>query len=192
MFAALWLPMLFSLPTAVALDHSASTTAQYARFFFFGLGMIWLLSDPRCRRRLTIATCVVAAAWTVDALFQALVGFNFLGYELNPLRLQGIFHPRLRLGVASACLVPLWFEGWRLIAVRTEHRLVIPLAFLAALALPGGSAVVRLALSLAHVGRSDRSIQRLASVPRLSSWANPDNGCRDRPDDGRSSRYGSQ
>ena len=136
MFAALWLPMLFSLPTAVALDHSASTTAQYARFFFFGLGMIWLLSDPRCRRRLTIATCVVAAAWTVDALFQALVGFNFLGYELNPLRLQGIFHPRLRLGVASACLVPLWFEGWRLIAVRTEHRLVIPLAFLAALALP--------------------------------------------------------
>ena len=106
------------------------------RFFFFGLGIMWLLSDPRCRRRLTIAVFVVAAFWTVDALFQALAGFNFFGYALNPRRLQGIFYPRYRLGFASACLAPIWFEGWRLIAARTENRLIIPLALLAALALP--------------------------------------------------------
>ena len=135
-FAAIWLPMLLSLPSAVAFDHSATVTAEYVRFFFFGLGIMWLLSDPRCRRRLTIAVFVVAAFWTVDALFQALAGFNFLGYDLNPRRLQGIFYPRYRLGVASACLAPIWFEGWRLIAARTENRLIIPLALLAALALP--------------------------------------------------------
>ena len=37
MFAALWLPMLFSLPTAVALDHSASTTPNTRDSFSLGL-----------------------------------------------------------------------------------------------------------------------------------------------------------
>ena len=73
-FAAVWLPMLLSLPSAVAFDHSATVTAECVRLW---AGIIWLLSDPRCRRRLTIAVFVVAAFWTVDALFQALAGFNF-------------------------------------------------------------------------------------------------------------------
>lgn len=135
-FASLWLPMLTSLPEAVNLEHSATTTAKYLRFAPAIIGIALLLADERSRVRLNWAIFVLLALWCADALWQVASGTNVFGYPLNPQRVQGMFHPRYRLGVMLAVLSPLWFEAVRQLALRHPQGWIRALVALAALPLP--------------------------------------------------------
>ena len=126
LFALLWLPMVLALPDATNVQHSALTTLKFVRFPLAGIFMVLVLQDPDDRRRLILAAGVLTLLWCCDALVQFLFGTNLLGNASRPQRLTGIFHPRYRLGVSLAVLLPLtilavhmtrshWRFGWLLL-----------------------------------------------------------------------------
>jgi O-antigen ligase len=119
-FAALWLPMVASLPGAVEASHSGPTTAKYLRFLFAALGIAYLLHEERERHRLTACVALILGVWCLDAFWQVASGITVLGEPVNPRRIQGVFYPRYRLGVGLAVMTPLVLECVRQLALRRK------------------------------------------------------------------------
>ena len=102
-----WIPMLLSYPDTYSIKKSGGTVLVFFRLYFAGLFVIWTLQD---RQRLTLLVKLLAglaAFWVGDALFQAIMGHDVLGYARIPSRLNGVFgETDWSLGVALPVLVP--------------------------------------------------------------------------------------
>ena len=124
-FGCIWIPMVMSLPGATNLEHSATTTLKFLRFAFMGVFMLVALRDQRARNYLLWGLFCIALFWCLDALWQLLSGKNFFGYPLQGPRLNGVFHPKYRLGVVLAALMPLYLELVRQLMRRTGAALLL-------------------------------------------------------------------
>jgi O-antigen ligase len=105
--ACVWVPMVLSLPDTYSLRDSGGTVLAFVRLYFAGLFVIWTLKDAKQVTRLVILMAWLTAFWVGDALFQAAVGHDLLGYAQIPSRLNGVFGERhWKLGVALPILAP--------------------------------------------------------------------------------------
>lgn len=111
-------PILVSLVDAVNLERAVGVALSDLRFFFAGIFVIEVLRDETARQRLFWGAGLIGVVWSLDALLQMVVGYDLLGYPYNDSRPMGIFHPRLRIGTATATLSPVLFEAIRLYARR--------------------------------------------------------------------------
>lgn len=108
-FLCFWLPIVLSLPGAYASAASAKVAANFLQYLFMGLFIIDVFKGEHLysRHRWFISACsVVIAFWVIDALFQALTGFNTLGYGYSYGALNGIFgpdHPKMGIYLAAVC-----------------------------------------------------------------------------------------
>ena len=112
-FGCLWLPLLLALPDSVDQSRSAQTVLSYIRYFFAGVFIIHVVKTGRNYERLLLGSVVVVSFWTLDAMLQLFTGDNIFGYPHDSLQLSGIFYPKLRLGLLTAVLLPILFEGLR-------------------------------------------------------------------------------
>ena len=88
-------------------EKSWLVSLSSVRFYLMGL---LLLSHPKSSELLTTIIAWVAVLmiiWSVDALFQAGIGFNLLGLESYPGRLTGVFGQNVKLGPVLALFLPL-------------------------------------------------------------------------------------
>jgi O-antigen ligase len=109
-FSCVMVPLLLALPDALALRDSVESTLGYLRFGALAAALLLLLDHARLQRAETIIAAVLAA-WTLDALIQALTGQNLLGYSISQDRINGVFGDgNLKLGATLAVLGPIALE----------------------------------------------------------------------------------
>ncbi|MFT5171956.1 MAG: O-antigen ligase [Gammaproteobacteria bacterium] len=132
-FAAMWLPIVISLPDAINPERTAVVAINHLRFFFSAVFMIWVLADARARSfLLTLVGCLLAF-WLIDAGVQALLGVDLLGREKAGAHISGLYGPTSRkLGTTLGVIAPLlWvfvqcrFNAWLLLAVMLASALVV-------------------------------------------------------------------
>jgi O-antigen ligase len=106
LFFAYWLPELFSSVDAVDAGRALSESLLDLRYLPF----LWLVAiavaNERGRRLTFVGLAVIAGAWTLDGLVQAVTGWS-LGGAATADRLSGIFGAdNLKLGLVLASLAP--------------------------------------------------------------------------------------
>ena len=126
LFAAYWLPELLSAPDALAGPRAWKEVAADLRDLPFLCAVAIALHTPRGRTVVLDGLAWIVAAWTLDALLQAIVGTSPLFWSLDALkrssggdgfcsaqellaadRLGGVFGPcNLKLGLVLASLSP--------------------------------------------------------------------------------------
>ena len=117
----IWIPMLLSFPDTYSVKKTGGTIVVFFRLYFTGLFVIWALQDERRVKLLVQLLAGLAAFWVGDALFQAAVGHDLLGFAQIPSRLNGVFgETDWSLGVALPVLVP-----FLLLALRDKPLLMI-------------------------------------------------------------------
>ena len=140
LFFAYWLPEVVSVFDAIDYSHALHETLTDLRYLPF----LWLVaaavSDVRGRRITFAGLAIIMAAWTLDALLQALTGTSPLFWGVDSIkhlisgtgmcsasrtaaadRLSGVLGPcNLKLGLVLASLSPFvlyaagkWFESMR-------------------------------------------------------------------------------
>lgn len=110
LFLCIWIPIALSVPDSLWFKKSLSTALTYPRIYFAGIYLIWMLRYDLARQRLLKLSAWLLMFWVVDALIQAVVGFNLLGYAY-PERLNGLFGPKnWKLGLTLAMLSPIMWE----------------------------------------------------------------------------------
>lgn len=113
-YLCLLIPMLLSAPDSFDAEKSWTQSIASLRALFGALAMAWLVRTAERRDLLLRITAWVLVLWSVDGIFQFLVGYNLLGFPDNAERLNGIFGDgSLRFGVILAILAPLGLEHAR-------------------------------------------------------------------------------
>ena len=110
-FLCFWIPIILSLFDAVNVEKTAKISAVYFHYYLAGLFIIHSLMSDICRhRKIASIFTYILVFWIADALFQAVSGFNLLGYPLKPSALNGIFGERNpKFGIYLAALSPFVF-----------------------------------------------------------------------------------
>lgn len=110
MFLCLWVPIVLSVPDSLWFKKSLSTALTYPRIYLAGIYIIWMLREELARQRLLKLSAWLLLFWVFDALVQAVVGYDLLGYAY-PERLNGLFGPdNWKLGLSLAMLSPVVWE----------------------------------------------------------------------------------
>ncbi|MBD3812303.1 MAG: O-antigen ligase family protein [Betaproteobacteria bacterium] len=110
LFLCIWIPMALSVPDSIWFTKSLSTALTYPRIYFAGIYLIWMLREDLARQRLLKLSAWLLLFWILDALIQAAVGYDLLGYAY-PERLNGLYGPHdWKLGLTLAMLSPIVWE----------------------------------------------------------------------------------
>ncbi|ODU13906.1 MAG: hypothetical protein ABS91_00790 [Thiobacillus sp. SCN 64-35] len=110
LFLCLWVPMALSVPDSLWFKKSLSTVLTYPRIYLAGIYIIWMLRTELARERLLKLSAWLLLFWVFDALVQAVVGYDLLGYAY-PERLNGLYGPdNWKLGLTLAMLSPVVWE----------------------------------------------------------------------------------
>lgn len=106
----IWVPMLLSVPDSLWFNKSFSTALTFPRIYLTGIYIIWMMRSEIVRQRVLSLSSWLLLFWVVDALIQAVVGYDLLGYAY-PERLNGLFGPKnWDLGLSLAILAPILWE----------------------------------------------------------------------------------
>lgn len=110
LFLCIWVPIALSVPDSLWFKKSLSTALTFPRIWLAGLYLIWMLREPLARERLLKLSAWLLVFWVVDALIQAVVGYDLLGHAY-PERLNGLYGPtNWKLGLTLAMLSPIVWE----------------------------------------------------------------------------------
>jgi O-antigen ligase len=110
LFLCIWIPIALSVPDSLWFKKSLSTALTYPRIYLAGIYLIWVLRENLAHQRLLKLSAWLLLFWVVDALIQAVVGYDLLGYAY-PERLNGLFGPHnWKLGLTLAMLSPIVWE----------------------------------------------------------------------------------
>ncbi|AKJ96070.1 MULTISPECIES: O-antigen ligase [Thioalkalivibrio] len=139
---ALWVPQLVSLTVAVDFDRALRTALTYPLFAIAILPLLWVARRRDVATPLLYVVLALAVFWSLDAVFQFVAGANVLGYPYNGRRIDGLFHPNMRLGIVLAHLLPFVLEASRRLASRNRLAAVLPLIVVIAILLSGSRAAM--------------------------------------------------
>lgn len=139
---ALWVPQLVSLTVAVDFDRALRTALTYPLFAIAILPLLWVARRRDVATPLLYVVLALAVFWSLDGVFQFVTGANLLGYPYNGRRIDGLFHPNMRLGIVLAHLLPFVLEASRRLASRNRLAAVLPLIVVIAILLSGSRAAM--------------------------------------------------
>lgn len=126
LFACIWLPIVASSVDSYGPSKSIGTALSFVRLYLAGLCIIWTLSEVRQVGLLAKLLAALAAIWVVDALVQAFVGTNLLGFSPAGTRINGFFgETNPKLGNALPVIAP-----FLLLALRRNLTLALAAAVL--------------------------------------------------------------
>ena len=107
-YLCIWLPTLISLPDAINIEKSASTSFGMLRFYLSGIFILARIKSQEQIRLLIAGLAFIALFWASDNVFQALYGVDYFGRSALHGRIPGIFGDSPRSGWM---LIPLAFVG---------------------------------------------------------------------------------
>lgn len=139
---ALWLPQLLSLAVAVDFDRALRTALTYPLFAIAILPLLWVARRRDVATPLLYVVLALAVFWSLDGIFQFATGANVLGYPYNGRRIDGLFHPNMRLGIVLAHFLPFVLEAARRLAYSSRLAALLPLAVVIAILLSGSRAAM--------------------------------------------------
>lgn len=184
--AAFVLPMLLSLPDAVAPQKSLITTLGTLRY---GMSCVALLYWYQCYGKqpadrdqllnmLGMAVALLLALWCLDGLLQFVTGTNILGYGVGEGYINGLFgdDDNIKFGVTVAFLLPIGLvyglRSWPAAVVGVFLLLVLTLVVLSGKRAAWISAGVELsALGVYYFFRGRLGVLRLVSLLGVASLA---------------------
>lgn len=152
LFLCIWLPMTIAAVDAVNPVHAWRKVGSFLVLFLASAYVTMALRRRVDRQRLLVGVLVICVFWSVDATWQFIHGFNLLGFPHEGVRVSGIFHPDLKLGIVLVTLSPFVFEAMRRLAGRSAWVLLALIPFFAAIALSGSrsSWIVLLVVLVGH------------------------------------------
>ncbi len=110
----IWLAMVISSVDSFDPEKSWITTLAFVRFPLMAVAVWYGLQHRILRHYVQWAVVLIIAWWVVDALIQFAVGYNTLGMQLSPERLNGVFGAtNIKLGPVLAVVSPLLLEPLR-------------------------------------------------------------------------------
>lgn len=113
-FLMFWIPALVSALDAENMQKTLKTVLTLPRFYFAGLFIIHTLSSQQAWVLSLSGSAWVLVFWIMDALLQFVTGYNSLGYELDPSRLNGVFgEEHLKFGLVVPVFLVLLLEHMR-------------------------------------------------------------------------------
>ena len=107
MYFSVWFPMVIATIDAENLRRAVKTALLYLHFFPVLVYLIVVGRRKRIRRLVTYGLVALILFGAVDALVQLTLGKDFFGYPYSHGLLTGVFHPKQRIGLFCAALVPL-------------------------------------------------------------------------------------
>lgn len=155
--------LLLTLPVAVAaigardVEKTLIDAVRLGLYFYAGLVLLRMNAEPlslRLSDLLFTLVLLISLAWSLDAILQYTTGRNLMGFEYNNYRVTGVFHPKMRIGIVLAHLLPFSIEACRRLSLRgpVGHLvwlLLIPVLFVIII---GGSRSSWMVAALAIVG----------------------------------------
>lgn len=155
--------LLLTLPAAVAaigardVEKTLIDAVRLGLYFYAGLVLLRMNAEPlslRLSDLLFTLVLVISLAWSLDAVLQYTTGRNLMGFEYNNRRVTGVFHPKMRIGIVLAHLLPFSIEACRRLSLRWPAGplvwlLLIPILFVIII---GGSRSSWMVAVLATVG----------------------------------------
>ncbi|WP_018876019.1 O-antigen ligase family protein [Thioalkalivibrio sp. ALE31] len=139
---ALWLPQLLALSVAVDFDRALRTALTYPLFAAAILPLLWFARHRDVATPLLYGVLALAVFWSLDGIFQFVTGANVLGYPYNGRRIDGLFHPNLRLGIVLAHFLPFVLEASRRLTYTNRLAALLPLIVIVAILLSGSRAAM--------------------------------------------------
>lgn len=95
-------------------EKSWQVAVASLRFWLAAIAVVTTLTRPQAIVKLIRFSALVAAFWTLDALFQYVAGVDLIGRATDPVRLSGIFGAgHIKLGPVLAFLLPFLLAGSR-------------------------------------------------------------------------------
>ncbi len=76
------------------------------RFYLLGIVLLFQAESRRLVEKISQWLVLLVMVWVIDALIQALLGFNLLGMTSYPGRLTGVFGQNVKLGPVLALFLP--------------------------------------------------------------------------------------
>ncbi|WP_019625015.1 O-antigen ligase [Thioalkalivibrio sp. ALJT] len=137
---ALWLPQVFALTVAVDFDRALRTALTYPLFAMAIIPILWVARRRELTNALLYVVLALAVFWSLDGILQFLAGSNIVGYPYDGRRIDGLFHPTLRMGVVLAHLLPFVLEASRRLAASNRLAALLPLVVVIAILLSGSRA----------------------------------------------------
>lgn len=124
-----WLPQILSLIDAVHFSRAFGGVLSFLRFYFSGLYIISSFSSAKPVDRLLRLCSIILVFWVVDGLVQMFAGVDVFGFPKFPVRINGVFGDKLKLGPYLAIYSPVL-----ICYVRSKFHLVLQwLVYLATL-----------------------------------------------------------
>ena len=164
LFLCIWVPIALSVPDSLWFKKSLSTALTYPRIYLAGIYLVWILREDPARQRLLKLSAWLLLFWVLDALIQAAVGYDLLGYAY-PERLNGLYGPHdWKLGLTLAMLSPI---VWEYVSRYTEKwKLALAWLGTAAVVLLASNRESWIVFALATVMWSWTYARRLGLTPR--------------------------
>lgn len=166
-FLCLWLPALASVIDAYNFERTLTVVLGHLRFYFSGLFIIWALSRSDAHYRFQTLCAWLLGFWVVDAIVQAIFGFDLLGIQPWSGGTTALFGPHSsKFAVTLAVLTPFLWEHARRAWPFWVSILLIPATVFAVLS--GGSRAGWVALIVVLLCYFVESAVR--SPRKLISW----------------------
>jgi len=114
--------LLLTVPAAIAaigardVEKTLIDAVRIGLYFYAGLVLLMLNREALSARLsdlLFYLILLISLAWSADAIIQYASGKNLLGFEYNNYRVTGVFHPKMRIGIVLAHLLPFSIEACR-------------------------------------------------------------------------------
>ncbi|MDP5054158.1 MAG: O-antigen ligase family protein, partial [Congregibacter sp.] len=186
LLASFTLPMLLSLPDAIAPQKSLFSTLGTLRYGLCCAALLyWYQStaeQPSERdyllRILGLTVAVLLTLWCLDGLYQFVTGHNILGYGVGEGYINGMFgdDDNIKFGIAVAFLLPIGLvyalRAWPGVAVGGFLLLVVTLVVLSGKRAAWISVLVELsALGIYYFFRGRLGLLRVASFLGVTVFA---------------------
>lgn len=137
------LPIFISALNALDVERTLIDGFRIGLYFLAGYILLKMASKPLGKSAVDLLfyiVLLVTIIWSLDAILQYFSGKNILGYEYNDRRVTGLFHPKMRIGIVLAHLLPFVIEACRRLYLHTNKSavwlLLVPIVFVI---LVGGS-----------------------------------------------------
>lgn len=103
--------IIVSAPDSYWRDKTLTVALASWRYYFSAIALLAYL-QVRQRRMIISAISIIATIWAIDALLQYQLGFDLIGRESYPGRLNGVFGTHhVKLGPVLALLLPVLLAG---------------------------------------------------------------------------------
>ncbi|WP_179953477.1 O-antigen ligase family protein [Desulfobotulus mexicanus] len=106
-YISFWIPVVLSIIGAVNPEKTFVVALAFLRFYLMGIFIVYTMKVVGVSEKILRIFAFILLFWVMDALLQAVLGYNVFGYSDIDGRINGIFGNNLNMGSYLATMSPL-------------------------------------------------------------------------------------